>query len=549
MKSSLFAAALAATACLAACVEIDQTLGGTMIPVSNTYKIVTPEPISIGVSQKMADSLSGFSDSRITIGSIRKDDEFGLTTRASVVSLVPLFDSDFDMGTDRIFKSMNFQSALDSISVEDEAQADIIQSVNVYEALRPVSYTKDVSCNASFPHGTARVSRGIPVITGNSDSLSFHFTSEFGNRYLQMTDADRADFSAYMKKYPGIYLETSEPLGQGGRINIFDLQLDYDSDYSYVAGNYAELVYSAVFDGERKDTSVCFYFSATDFYDLDSLAENSGTGNFPQYCLNLTGHDNVRSRARAGKAGETVLIEGGGGLKPVISAVELRKAMLDAISANGDDPSVAIINRASLNFHYEQDPSFEKMYKLPEILSPTCRIAGDTTVTFMGLTDASSSEEDQGDRNLSLYTFNPDITYHAQELINMSEDNAGLLRGSYDIWLLIMHNDLKTTTTSGNSEISQYYQYLAYQSYMGNMYGGYGGYGYGYGYGGYGSSYSNYYNYAMLAQMYGSSTTSTSSETNLDRDRYYYCRLYGPEASDESLRPTLTFTYSVPRGE
>ena len=164
----------------------------------------------------------------------------------------------------------------------------------------------------------------------------------------------------------------------------------------------------------------------------------------------------------------------------------------------------------------------------------------------MGLTDSSSSEENQGERDLSRLSFNPDITYHAQELIGMSEDDRSLAAGNYDIWLLIMHNDMVTTTSSGNSDLSDYYQYLAYQSYMSNMYGGYGGYG-GYGYGGYGSyGYSNYYNYAMLAQMYGQSTTSTSSQTNLDRDRYYYCRLYGPAAADESLRPTLSFTYSIP---
>ena len=164
----------------------------------------------------------------------------------------------------------------------------------------------------------------------------------------------------------------------------------------------------------------------------------------------------------------------------------------------------------------------------------------------MGLTDSSSSEENQGDRDLSLLSFNPDITYHAQELLNMSSDAAGLVGGNYDIWLLIMHNDVITTTSSGNSDLSDYYQYLAYQSYMSNMYGGYGGYG-GYGYGSYGSyGYSNYYNYAMLAQMYGQSTTSTSTQANLDRDRYYCCRLYGPAEATVPLRPTLTFTYSVP---
>lgn len=542
MKFPVVAAALCM--CMAACVNIDENLGGSMIPVGNTYKVVTPEAIPIGVSQKMADSLSGFSTSRITIGSIRKDDEFGLTTRSSVVTLIPLFNSDHDMGSGRIFRSMHFATALDSVSVEDKSQENILQGVNVYEVLKTVDYSKDFDCNGDIPHGDVRVSDRIPHI-GASDSLSFDFTSEFGEKYMNMTDADRESYDSYVAKFPGIYLETTDPLGEGGRINIFKLQLGYSSDSGGITGNYAQLNYSAVYDGVRKDTSVFFYFSATGFYDLDSLATNSGTGSFPQYCLNLTGHEYSKSRGLAGPAHEEVLVEGGGGLKPVVSAGEIRNAIISAIEANGDDPSKAIINRATLHFNFVQE-DFDKLYKLPEVLSPTCRIRGDSTVSFMGLTDSSASEENQGDRNLSLYTFTPDITYHAQKLVAMDEDDESLVKGNYDIWLLIMHNDVTQTTSSGNSEISQYYQYLAYQSYMGNMYGGYGYGGYGYGYG---NSYTNYYNYAMLAQMYGQSTTSTSTSKNLDRDRYYYCRLYGPECPDAELRPGLTFTYSVPNEE
>lgn len=542
MKFPVVAAALCM--CLAACVNIDENLGGSMIPVGNTYKVVTPKAIPIGVSQQMADSLSGFSSSRITIGSIRKDDEYGLTTRSSVVTLIPLFDSDHDMGTGRIFQSMHFATALDSVSVEDKSQINILQGVNVYEVLKTVDYSKDFDCNGDIPHGSERISDRIPHI-GASDSLSFNFTSSFGEKYMNMTDTDRSSYDNYVARFPGIYLETTEPLGEGGRINIFKLQLGYSSDSGGVTGNYAQLNYSAIYDGVRKDTCALFYFSATGFYDLDSLAKNSGTGSFPQYCLNLTGHE---SRGHAGPAHEEVLVEGGGGLKPVVSAREIRESIISAIAANGDDPSKATINRATLHFNFVQE-DLDKLYKLPEVLSPTCRIRGDSTVSFMGLTDSSASEENQGDRNLSLYTFDPDITYHAQKLVAMDADDESLVKGNYDIWLLIMHNDVTQTTSSGNSEISQYYQYLAYQSYMGNMYGGYGGYGYGYGGYGYGNSYTNYYNYAMLAQMYGQSTTSTSTSRNLDRDRYYHCRLYGPECPDTEMRPVLTFTYSVPNDE
>ena len=545
MSSCRILLTLAAAICTAACVSIDDELGSSMVPVSSTWKTVTPAPAPLPVKQLMADSLSGFSSNRITIGAIRQDAEYGLTTRSSVVSIVPLFNKDFDMGTDRRFISMHMAVALDSVSVENKSESGILQNVGVYEASRPVDFKADGDCNAVFPHGSVRISDGVPVING-SDSLSFCFTKEFGSKYLQ-ADEYLSDFASYSAQFPGIYLETSKPSGNGGRINLFELQLGYNSDYGYITGNYVSLRFSAVYNGERRDTAAFFYLAATGLYDLDSLSTNSGTGSFPQYALNLTGHETA---PRSGDASTEILVEGGGGLKPVVSAADIRKTIIDTIDAREGEGAhtKAIINRATLNFHYYNDfaagGDYSLLYKLPEILSPTCRIRqSESRVTFMGLTDSSSSEENQGNRDLSNLSFTPDITYHAQELIGMDDDNASLRDGSYDIWLLIMHNDLVTTTSGGNNDLSDYYQYLAYQSYMSNMYGGYGGYGYG-GYGGYG--YNNYYNYAMLAQMYGQSTTSTSSQTNLDRDRYYCCRLYGPAAAEESLRPTLSFTYSIP---
>lgn len=549
MSSCKFLSVFAAALFLAACVNIDPELGSSMVPVSSTFKTVTPAAIPIGVKQLMADSLSGFSNNRITIGAIRQDAEFGLTTRSSVVSLIPLFNTKHDMGTDRKFISMHFMAALDSVSVENKAEAGILQNVGVYEAGRRVDFKADGNCNATFPHDAVRVSDGVPVINGK-DSLSFWFTEEFGSKYLKADEYMAAGFDTYSENLPGIYLETPAPSGQGGRINIFELQLGYNSNTGYLTGNYAVLNYSAVYNGERRDTSVCFYYGATGLYDLDSLSTNSGTGSFPQYALNLTGHETA---GLAGDAGATVLVEGGGGLKPVVSAAEIRQAMINEIDSRegAGAHARAVINRATLNFHYVDDfagsGDYELLYKLPQVLSPTCRLkSGESMVAFMGLTDSSSSEENQGNRDLSLLSFNPDITYHAQELLNMDASATGLVNGNYDIWLLIMHKDIITTTSSGNSDLSDYYQYLAYQSYMSNMYGGYGGYG-GYGYGSYGSyGYSNYYNYAMLAQMYGQSTTTSSTQTNLDRDRYYCCRLYGPAEATVALRPTLTFTYSVP---
>jgi len=540
MKFWIPAVCAAVLAC-ASCVKVDDEIGGSLVPVSHTYTVVTPDPIEIGVKNKMADSLSGYSSTRITIGAIRKDDEYGLSRHSSALWLVPLVNpgDTIDYGENPIYKGFHFTAIADSFSVENTNQANILQNVYVYGLNRAISFSDDIDGNSLLEHSSERIAKGIPIVNG-SDSLAFDFTDDYGKQYMDIQPEDMADLDTYIAKFPGIYLETNDPIGEGGRINIFQLQLGYDKDYNSLTGSFAELFWSGEYDGERIDTNLFFYFGASDIYDVDSLLENSGTGSFPEYALNMTTHDESKSRALAGDAGEYIYVEGGGGLKPVISAVEIRDNIRSTIEANGHDPDKAILNKVSLNFSFiPSDEEYELMYKLPEILSPTCRIVTDTSVTFMGLTDASDSYEDQGDINRSLLKYTPDITYHAQELIQMEDDDEGLLNGNYDIWLLIMHNDVVTTTTSGSSELSEYYKYLAYQSYMSSMYGGYG-------YGSYGSSYSNYYNYQMLANYYGSSSTSSSTQTVLDRDRYYYCRIYGPDYSDEDLRPVLSFTYSIP---
>ena len=188
----------------------------------------------------------------------------------------------------------------------------------------------------------------------------------------------------------------------------------------------------------------------------------------------------------------------------------------------------------------------------PYRLSPTCRFVTDDATSFMGLTDSSSSDENQGDIDRSHFRYAPDITYHMQELLKVDESNAesvgakNLARGNYDIWLLIMalEEELQVSTTS--KEQQEMLNYLAYSSYYNGMYGGYGGYG-GYGYGGYG--YSNYLNYAMMAQYASMAQTSTKQTVQLDKDRFYRATLHGPASPNADKVPKLLLTFALPNQE
>lgn len=537
MKARILASAAVLFCCLS-CIENNTQLGGSLIPVGQTYTFYTAECPIENISMKMADSLSGYSSSRITVGAVR-DEDYGLSTRSAVVTLVPLFVDSFDFGENPVFKNFHFSAARDTTSQAGDDQECILQTLKIYELEKPIDGEADFDCNKPLSHLNTKINKGTILYNG-ADSLSFDFTEEFGKRFLTITEDELSDIDKYFERFPGIYIESDNPVGNGGRINIFDLQLDYNSDYLYVQGNYAKLSFSAEYDGTRKDTSLLFYYGAYGFHDIDSLLTNSSTGSFPQYSLNLTSHE---TRSLSGNATDKIYIEGGGGLKPVISGKEIKRLAEKAISECGVDPSMAIINKATIVMPFEFPDDYTTMTRWPQILSPTCRIIDDDSVSFMGLTDSSSSDEDQGDINRSLLQYSPDITFHLQEMMKIDENDTEsaktqmLENGEYDIWFLIMANEVITTTTSGSSDLSELYNYLAYQSYYNDIYGGY-GYG-----SGYNSYYSNYYSYAMMASYAASSTTSQSVSVLLDKDRYYKATLNGPESD---RHPVLKIVFAIP---
>ena len=537
----------AVLACCLSCVTVDYDLGADFLATDQQFDTFVAEFPLEDIRMMPADSLSGYSQTRITFGAIR-DGDFGLTTRSSAVTLVPMDDS-LDFGTNARFRYFRMNMVRDTVSVMREEDQYTHQNINVYELSEPLDSTFDI--NSILKHGSKRITSGVPVFNGTDDTLGFFFTKEFGQKYLGITPADTKSMESYTKRCPGIVFETDEPVGEGGRINIFDLQLKFNASYYYIQGNYAELGFTAEYGGVTRDTSFLFYFSPDRFYDVDSLIYNASS-DLPQYCLNVCGHE---THGRSGTATDKIYVEGGGGLKPVLSATEIREKLIEEISRHGN-PKEAAINRASLYLPFEFPEDYKEMIRYPQILSPTCRIRNDSgRLSFAGLTDSSDSSEDQGDVNRSLLAYMPDITYHTQSILKL--DKLDKIH-NYDVWFLIMANETQVTTTSAKEqdEMSQYYNMMMYSSYYNGMYGGYGGYGGygyggygygygGYGYGGYGDYYSNYYSYMLMAQMMGGGNSTSTSVKQLDKDRYYRAVLNGPKA--EGRKPMMTVTYSLPK--
>ena len=552
---------------LASCIKTSTEIGKDLIDLSLLYDTYTVEFPIEDIRLRRADDLSGFSDTRLAIGAIR-DETFGLTTRSTAFSLVPALDT-LDLGTDPEFVRFMVHFEADTISAATKGQEHIIQNLFIY-ALTDTLSSKKSGTNRDVPHGTEIVSRGVPVYDGK-DSLSFELSPAYGQKYVDVLKRlgpvlkDRSAngtidrYKEYITELPGIYIETDVPEGIGGRINLFHLSiLSVSNNYYYRNDNIGRLTVRSTYNGVRKDTTFLFIPGEPTLYDEAKYLEDNKK--FYQYAFNRTGHE-----APEGVAVEDVRIEGGGGLKPVIPANQLREKVVAAILERGGNPSKTVINKASLILPYELPEDETLLDLFPSMISPTIRIKDDDdeTVTFAGLTDASASSENQGDLDRSNLMYTPDITYHMQQILSRTDLDT---KDDCDIWFLTVHSET-VANANGNAEQEAYYEQMLMAMYYNNLYGGgyggYGGYGYGgySGYGGYGyGGYSNYYNMYMMQSYLASMQQTTYSTTQeLDKDRYYRGILNGPAATATNPAscpvllpgarrvPTFRVTFSVPK--
>ena len=554
MRKLLFACAAAALAA-SACIKVDNSLGSGLVDKGLLYDTYTVEFPLTDLMMKRSSDISGYSSTRVVIGAVR-DDVFGLSTRESAFTLVPALDT-LDLGTNPKAESFSIYFAADSVSCADDSQARIMQNIYV-TALNSALDPEKTASNTEIDHSETLITDGLPVYSG-SGPLRFSFTKKFAQDYLdglksvapdgvlvnREWDSDQmeARFKEYTAKLPGIHMRTDQPSGNGGRINLFGLScLEVSNGQLYINNNLAVLRYTND-EVAGKDTTLAIVFVPGEMSFLDEDTSIDAGTRFYLFAVNRTTHTFPE-----GPATTKLLVEGGSGVKPVISAKELYNKTKAEIEAKGGNIQDAIVTKATIVLPFDMPFNYQDMKYFPAILSPTIRHTvtdedGKSTVQFAGLTDASVSTENQGDIDRSNLVYCPDISYHVQEILKRDDlDTAD----DADIWLLTIHSE-KVAQAADNTQ-NAYLQQLMYASYYNSLYGGgygYGGYGYGsYGYGGYGNSYNNYYTYAMLAQMLAAANQTTyTTNTELDKDRYYRAILHGPTGF--GTKPFFRVTFAV----
>ena len=243
----ILALCMAAALILPGCVEVDNSLGEGLVDKSLLYDTYTVEVELDNIQMKMADALSGYSSSKLTIGAIR-DEVLGLTTREAAFPLIPALDT-IDLGTNPTPVSFTLRFAADTVSCNDDSQARILQNVRVTALTQPLPVGSATSCTQDIPHGSTALTEGAPVYNGTGE-LSFSFTKDYAQQYInalrslgpalkERAASEDEDEDKLLDKYdewvnavPGIHLAIDAPQGNGGRINLFNFScLSVNSNY------------------------------------------------------------------------------------------------------------------------------------------------------------------------------------------------------------------------------------------------------------------------------------------------------------------------------
>ena len=453
----------------ASCVKINEELGQSLIPTDQKWDVFPQEPVDLeNIMLHMSDSLSAYSTTRFTFGAVNDGSILGTFSKVSSMTLVPIGDT-LDFGRNTRIRQFHFTAVRDTLSTVKDNDLKILQNVYVSELKKPLDSTIVYTSSLSNPETlneyvdlSSRITAGIPVYSGG-DSLSFDFSMEFAEKVVAKIDeaqkAGKMDsVDNYLKYLPGIYFSTDAPSGKGGRINMFGVTIDNSS--GYLAGNYAELKFTAEYDysDEPVDTSFVFLFGPGDFLKID----DDGNIRYPkQFAFNGCNHETSETYKDGVRATDKIYVEGGSGVKPVIKAEEIKQILERLIAAEGiTDPEEVVINKATVILPYDVNGDYDLLDKYPTTLSPTVRLHskdGDY-VTYAGLTDASVSTENQGEINRSLNMYSPDISHLVQEILTLDrndEDYAKKIE-NYDIWFLIVAQELVEDTTYDNSSYSNF---------------------------------------------------------------------------------------------
>ena len=419
-------AALLSLSCLVSCITTDNTLGSALVPANQDISIHTAT-LDLPVSMKMADSLQTSINSSGTVGAIRTE-RFGLFHSDAAVTLTAAYDS-IIWGKNPSVRRLSVTLTRDTTLVVDASQLHIPQNIYFHLLKNPLDSTLIYHNSLSAAdYEPEPVNDGGVIYTGD-DSYTVNLKSRVGELLfkLPMSTLDSAELMS--KSFPGFYLRCDDPTEglEGGRLNIFDLSSSY---------------LSLTFD-----------------YDDDNGNRRTGTSTFmlgQYYAVNITSSGS-RALEQADPA-EALYMEGNCGIKPHISAAELKRTVEQWASANQIPVEKLIIAKATVSFPFEYDGDRNQFDYYSTNLFPCKRSTKSDQTLYAPLSELEDGDMESGTMDRSNLCYTSNISIYLQSLLRRDSNS---LTAADDLWMM-------PTLTSYNSNTGVTYYFADYYYYAQN---------------------------------------------------------------------------------
>ena len=167
----------------ASCITVDERLGENFIPTDQMWHVFSPEAAELKeIRMQIADSLSAYSSTRFTFGSVH-DDVLGTSIKSTSFTLVPVADT-LDFGENPKVKYFHFSASKDTVSTVYDDQVGMLQNVYVSELKEALDTTIVYTGAFMAPENRNK----FPFFDGNIDSIenkrrNFAFIARIAEAY------------------------------------------------------------------------------------------------------------------------------------------------------------------------------------------------------------------------------------------------------------------------------------------------------------------------------------------------------------------------------
>lgn len=392
------------------CVENDRSLGSGLLPDESILTLGT-KTFDLPVTNRVSPSVQAANSIKMMVGTMT-DPVFGTVESSAATYIIP-YSSSTDFGDNPKLLSAYINLSIDSTYYLENDQKGIHQRIKIYRLLTSLDSTDMAFCNSltSEDFSLEPITVSDPVIYGEG-VIRIELKDEFAQELLATTPEEFEDISQFLKRIPGLYIQTEPSMGTvGGRMNFLSL------------GNSTINLNYTLNDSER---------GITDLDTTESFA--FGYSGYEAFNYFSTGSEGLSNKT----PGEELYIESLSGIKPHIAAADLKEMIDNWILDEGLEQKNVVVSRAELKFPYPEPDDYGIFdMEHPDYIYAFTRapLATNDTLYYYQPLDEVYSTSNYGSINRSLMEYSMDITAYIQNIIGAEPSE---INETMDLWIAPM---------------------------------------------------------------------------------------------------------------